>query len=32
MMEERESFRDHPYSWRDHLHWYLQIPRREYRG
>jgi len=30
--EERCLFADSPYTLGDHLHWYLQIPRREYRG
>jgi hypothetical protein len=29
--EERALFADRPYTLGDHLHWYLQIPRREYR-
>ena len=30
--EERRLYADNPYSWGDHLRWYLQVPRREYRG
>ena len=30
--EERRLHADHPYTLSDHLRWYLQIPRREYRG
>jgi hypothetical protein len=30
--EERRLFADNPYTWGDHLRWYLQSPRREYRG
>jgi hypothetical protein len=30
--DERQQFADHPYSWADHLRWYLQSPRREHRG
>ena len=30
--EERQYHSDHPYSWRDHLRWYLQWPRKEIRG
>ena len=30
--EERRLFADDPYTWGDHLGWYLQKPRREYRG
>jgi hypothetical protein len=29
--EERQRYVDHPYTWGDHLHWYLQRPRKEYR-
>ena len=29
--EERQHYVDRPYTWGDHLHWYLQRPRREYR-
>jgi hypothetical protein len=29
--EERRLYADRPYTLGDHLHWYLQIPRREYR-
>jgi hypothetical protein len=29
--QERELYADNPYTWGDHLHWYLQSPRREYR-
>jgi hypothetical protein len=29
--EERRLYADAPYTWGDHLHWYLQTPRREYR-
>jgi hypothetical protein len=29
--EERRLYADAPYTWGDHLHWYLQILRREYR-
>jgi hypothetical protein len=28
--EARLAFADAPYTWSDHLHWYLQIRRREY--
>jgi hypothetical protein len=30
--EERRLHADHPYTLSDHLRWYLQLPRREYRG
>ena len=30
--EERRQYADDPYTLGDHLHWYLQIPRRVYRG
>jgi hypothetical protein len=30
--EERQYFLDHPYSWVNHLRWYLQWPRKETRG
>ncbi len=30
--EERRLYADSPYTLGDHLHWYLQILRREYRG
>jgi hypothetical protein len=30
--EERRLYADRPYTLGDHLHWYLQMPRREYRG
>ena len=30
--EERRLMVDDPYTWGDHLRWYLQTPRREYRG
>ena len=30
--EECTYFRDHPYSWWDHMRWYLQWPRTEQRG
>ena len=30
--EERRQHADDPYTLGDHLHWYLQIPRRVYRG
>jgi hypothetical protein len=29
--EERMLYHDRPYTWIDHLFWYLQIPRRAYR-
>jgi hypothetical protein len=29
--QDREYSRDHPYSWADHLRWYLQLPRKEQR-
>ena len=28
--EERMLYSDHPYTWGDHLRWYLQMPRRVY--
>jgi hypothetical protein len=30
--EERQHYHDHPYSWWDHLRWYLQWPRKQQRG
>jgi hypothetical protein len=30
--EDRRLYADSPYTWGDHLHWYLQSPRRAYRG
>jgi hypothetical protein len=30
--EEYQYFREHPYSWGDHLRWYFQWPRRKQRG
>jgi hypothetical protein len=30
--EERRLSADHPYTWGDHLRWYLQAVRKEYRG
>jgi hypothetical protein len=30
--EERRLYADSPYTLGDHLRWYLQIPRREFRG
>jgi hypothetical protein len=30
--EERRLFVDNPYTWGDHVGWYLQRPRREYLG
>jgi hypothetical protein len=30
--EERRLYGDNPYTWGDHLRWYLQSPRRDYRG
>lgn len=30
--EERSLFVENPYTWADHLGWYLQRPRKEYRG
>jgi hypothetical protein len=30
--EEYQYFRARPYSWRDHLRWYFQWPRRKQRG
>jgi hypothetical protein len=30
--QERQLFMDDPYTWGDHLRWYLQAPRREFLG
>jgi hypothetical protein len=30
--DDFDYFETHPYSLRDHLRWYLQLPRREYSG
>jgi hypothetical protein len=30
--EEQEAYAGRPYAWRDHLRWYFQWPRAEYRG
>lgn len=30
--EERRLYSEEPYTWGDHLRWYLQTPRKEYRA